>query len=80
MRAPLHQRKAPYDRHWRDFSEGLIVVGAPPPEGVCELHFPCKHIEGFSEGLFVVGGGGGRTVARRPRGTCTGTSAPCLRP
>ena len=29
-RAPLHPRRALYGRHWRDFSEGLFVVGGRP--------------------------------------------------
>ena len=50
-KASLHPRRAPYGRHWRDFSQGLFL----------QLHFPCKHMDGeFSEGLFI---GGGRLTA-----------------
>ena len=39
-RAPLYTRRAPYGRHWRDFSEKLFVVGgrlrAPIPENPLE--------------------------------------------
>ena len=78
-RAPLHPRRAPYGRHWRDFSEEFFVIGgrrgAPigafrpeklleelfggtfrrwrAPEGVLQLHFPCK--------TFAIGGR--RTIA-----------------
>ena len=48
-RAPLHSRRAPYGRHWRDFSEEVFVVGeslrAPRPE---------KPLEGLSGVTFCL--------------------------
>ena len=59
-RAPLHPRRAPYGRHWRDFSEecfgpegalrrpqGLIVVGG-------RLRTPSNYI--FPVKTFAIGG------------------------
>ena len=45
-RAPLHPRRAPYGRHWRDFSEEVFVVGG---QGALR---PEKPLEGVSGGTF----------------------------
>ena len=64
-RAPLHPRRAPYGRHWRDFSEelfgpegalrtekGLIVAGGQLTglDGALQLHFSFKNIRGWTGG------------------------------
>ena len=50
-RVPLHPRRAPYGRHWRDFSEEVFVVGGRlrVPKGALR---PEKPLEGLSGGTF----------------------------
>ena len=67
-RAPLHPRRAPYGRHWRDFPEGLFVVGGRL-RAPFNYIFPVKHsrLEGAEQS---------QRRLRRPRGSWP--SAPSL--
>ena len=67
-RAPLHPRRAPYGRHWRDFSEGLFVVGGRLMAPFNYI-FPVKHsrLEGAEQ-------------SQRAPSAPKGGTWPCLRP